>query len=70
MTLKDILTAAELHLYKRHIEDGMSLEDLSAELETPESMLQDYWNEIEDKLRKTFAKHRKAETKHGRIGYL
>ena len=69
MTLKDLLTPAELHFYKRHIEDGMAIEDLADETELTNRNLHEYWEGIETKLRKAFERQRELEDQK-RIGYL
>lgn len=54
MRLSDYLTPEEIHLYQRHIDDGMEFSELAAEFGVSADVLFIQFRWIEDKLRKGF----------------
>lgn len=59
MTLKpkrieDLLFEDEMHLYHRHIDDGMDLGALTEEFDMTFAELHKWWGRVENKLKRSF----------------
>ena len=59
MRLSRFLDEDEIKLYRRHIDDGMSFEDLAPEFNTSADRLFVYFRFIEEKLRQGFDRENK-----------